>query len=113
MGTNYYAVSTKPTTAMAIHIGKSSGGWKFCFHSISCWENWADGKDVDTFPKMKAFLEDNVKAKKIVLMNEYDDIVDLDWFFKMVEEKQKEENDNNFTYQKNIDGYRFESGEFS
>ena len=29
MGTNYYAVSKKPTVAEPIHIGKSSAGWTF------------------------------------------------------------------------------------
>lgn len=113
MGTNYYAVSTKPTVMPPIHIGKSSMGWKFCFHEIGSFENWVDEKAINTFPQMKEFLESNIKAEKIVLMNEYDEVVDLEWFFEMVEVKQKEKNDNNFTYQRNVDGYRFDSGEFS
>ena len=34
MGTNYYAVKNKPTVSSPIHIGKSSMGWKFCFHRV-------------------------------------------------------------------------------
>lgn len=113
MGTNYYAVSTKPTVMPPIHIGKSSYGWKFCFHEIGSFENWVDEKAICTFPQMKKFLEDNIKAEKIVLMNEYDEVVDLDLFLNMVAEKQKNNNEDNFRYCKNIDGYRFESGEFS
>lgn len=112
MGTNYYAVSTKPTVMQPIHIGKSSLGWKFCFHEIDLFENWVDEKAIRTFPQMKKFLEDNIKAEKIVLMNEYNEVVDLNWFLEMVAKKQKDENDDNFTYSKNIDSYRFESGEF-
>ena len=34
MGTNYYAVRTRPTTDEPIHIGKASLGWKFLFQAM-------------------------------------------------------------------------------
>ena len=37
----------------------------------------------------------------------------IDEFLALVESKQKENNPDDFTYSDNIDGYRFESGEFS
>ena len=43
----------------------------------------------------------------------YDEVVSLDEFLALVESKQKENNPDDFTYSDNIDGYRFESGEFS
>lgn len=38
MGTNYYAVSKKPTVTSPLHIGKSSCGWKFLFHEVNKWD---------------------------------------------------------------------------
>ena len=49
-------------------------------------------------------------------MNEYDEIISFDDFVAMVEAKQKDEhnlkNKDNFTYARNVDGYRFSDGEF-
>lgn len=111
MGTNYYAVSKRPTVFSPIHIGKSSMGWKFLFHRVSCWENWVDDSDINTYPQWIEFLKKN--EDKVLIMNEYDEEVSLKDFVAMVELKQREENSYNFTYADNIDGYRFTDGEFS
>lgn len=113
MGTNYYAVKNKPTVSCPIHIGKSSIGCKFCFHRVDKWENYINDEPLNTFPQWKKFLEEQTSNGNIIIMNEYDKVVSLDDFLKMVEIKQKENNLDDFTYADNIDGYRFEDGEFS
>ena len=113
MGTNYYAVKNKPTVSCPIHIGKSSIGWKFCFHRVDKWENYINDEPLNTFPQWKRFLEEQTTNGNIIIMDEYDRAVSLDDFLKMVEIKQKVNNPDDFTYSDNIDGYRFESGEFS
>ena len=113
MGTNYYAVSSKPTVCHPIHIGKSSMGWKFCFNRVDVWDNYISDEPLNTFPQWKTFLEEQAAAGNIIIMNEYDEVVSLDEFLALVESKQKENNPDDFTYSDNIDGYRFESGEFS
>jgi hypothetical protein len=50
-------------------------------------------------------------------MNEYDEIVPFNDFIEMVEWKQKDsysrDNPGNFSYARNVDGYRFTDEEFS
>ena len=113
MGTNYYAVKNKPTVFSPIHIGKSSMGWKFCFHKVCSFEKHITEEPLNTFPQWKNFLEEQTANGNIVIMDEYDRVISLDDFLKMVEIKQKVNNPDDFTYSDNIDGYRFESGEFS
>ena len=113
MGTNYYAVKKEPTVLSPIHIGKSSMGWKFCFHKVCSFENYINEEPLNTFPQWKKFLEEQTSNGNIMIMDEYDRVVPLDDFLKMVEIKQKVNNPDDFTYSDNIDGYRFESGEFS
>ena len=113
MGTNYFAVSTKPTVCHPIHIGKSSIGCRFLFHRVDVYDNYFSNDPLNTFPQWKRFLEEQTSNGNIVVMDEYDRIVLLDDFLKMIEIKQKCNNPDDFTYSDNIDGYRFESGEFS
>ena len=112
MGTNYYAVKIAPTTFESewrIHIGKSSSGWLFCFH---------DCEYFHTYPQVKMWLHENVVIRKeYVLMNEYDEIVDVEDFIELVQSKQNDpncrKNPDNFSYEvRNIDGYRFDDREF-
>ena len=109
MGTNYYAVRVKPSVNdRAIHIGKASFGWLFCFH---------DCEHFHTYPQVKMWLHENVTLKKdYVLMDEYDRVVDVEDFIEMVKERQDDpkcrNNPDNFDYCRNIDGYRFSEGEF-
>lgn len=113
MGTNYYAVKNKPTIFSPIHIGKSSMGWKFCFHRVCSFENYISDEPLNTFPQWKKFLEEQTSNGNIVIMDECDRVISLDDFLKMVEIKQKENNFDDFAYADNIDGYRFTDGYFS
>ena len=112
MGTNYYAVKKEPTVLSPIHIGKSSMGWKFCFHKVCSFENYINEEPLNTFPQWKKFLEEQTANGNIVIMNEYDEIVELNYLLELIESKQSEDNPDNFTWSDNIDGYRFTDGEF-
>lgn len=113
MGTNYYAVKSTPTVDEPIHIGKSSMGWKFLFHEYE--DTWHDPPIVwHTFNQIKAWLEEYVEQKKeYVILDEYDRNVSLSEFLDIVKYKQEENNKDDFTYAKNVDGYRFVEGWFS
>ena len=113
MGTNYYAVSSKPTLCHPIHIGKSSARCRFLFHRVNVRDNYFSNDPLNTFPQWKKFLEEQTANGNIVIMNEYDKIVPLDAFLTLVERKQSENNPDDFTYVDNIDGYRFTGDEFS
>ena len=112
MGTNYYAVKKEPAVLSPIHIGKSSMGWKFCFHKVCSFENYINEEPLNTFPQWKKFLEEQTANGNIVIMNEYDEIVELNYLLELIESKQSEDNPDNFTWSDNIDGYRFTDGEF-
>ena len=112
MGTNYYAVKKEPTVLSPIDIGKSSMGWKFCFHKVCSFENYINEEPLNTFPQWKKFLEEQTANGNIVIMNEYDEIVELNYLLELIESKQSEDNPDNFTWSDNIDGYRFTDGEF-
>lgn len=51
-------------------------------------------------------------SKEYVILDEYDDIVSLDEFKALVDRKQNENNPDDFTYARNVDGYRFMDKEF-
>ena len=112
MGTNYYAVKKEPTVLSPIHIGKSSIGWRFMFHRVDVRDNYISDEPLNTFPQWKKFLEEQTANGNIVIMNEYDEIVELDYLLELIESKQSEDNPENFTWSDNIDGYRFTDGEF-
>ena len=117
MGTNYYVVPNRPSTREPIHIGKSSYGWLFCFQSQN--ETWYDPPIVwNTYDQVKDWLyKYTVEKQDFVIMNEYDEIVPYETFIKIVDDKQKDphniDNPNNFSYSKNVNGYRFNDGYFS
>lgn len=109
MGTNYYAVKIKPSLYnRVIHIGKSSFGWLFLFR---------DNEEFHTYPQFKKWLENNVDTGEYVLFDEYDEKVSKDDLLKLIDSKQNDENcknnTENFSYSKNIDGYRFSDRDFS
>lgn len=112
MGTNYYAHKVDPTpreSERVVHIGKSSSGWLFLFH---------DCEFFHTYPQVRRWLREHISLKKeYVLMNEYGEIVDVEVFIMLVQNKQNDRlcknNPDNFKYCKNIDGYRFQDGDFS
>lgn len=111
MGMNYYAVKKKPSINEPIHIGKSSAGWRFLFHEI---DGIADDWDlqINTYPQWKEWLEKHI-GKDYVILNEEDEMVKLNDLLKLIENKQKENNPDNFTNARNVDGYRFTRGDFS
>ena len=76
MGTNYYVASNLCECCdrydTEYHIGKSSGGWAFSFHGyrperLVSWQAW------------KEFLKDKV------IMDEYGERIDYDWFVHYIE----------------------------
>ena len=113
MGTNYYAVMKKPTIADPIHIGKSSNGWKFLFHIVPEHLNYISDEPLDTYSRWIKFLKEYTENDTIVIMNEYDEEVDLTDLIELVQRKQLEINEDNFRYCDNVEGYSFVRGDFS
>lgn len=113
MGTNYYAIPNRPSIREPIHIGKSSYGWKFLFRRRN--ERWNDPPVVwNTFNQVKDWLyKYTVESQLYVIIDENDEIIPFDDFIEFVESKQDVENEDNFTWADNVDGYRFTDGDFS
>lgn len=91
MGTNYYLRVQegekcdhcgRGETYKTMHVGKSSGGWKFCFDSN-------DG-DINSFEEWKQLIRENSEG----LYNEYGDQISPEHFFVLVDNKQR--NQDNF-----------------
>lgn len=104
MGTNYYAVKKKPRIIKIydkIHLGKSSAGWKFLFHEQEQYHN---------FEEFKNFILNN---DEYVIKDEYDRVIDPLELIKLINDKQKENNPEDFKYDKNVNGYRFNNHDFS
>jgi hypothetical protein len=116
MGTNYYAVKSKPTTSEPIHIGKSSMGWLFLFHEQR--DPWADDLiEWHNYDELKKWLyKHTVEEKDYVIINEYDEVISYDKFISFVDAKQNDEhcrnNPDNFMYCRNVNGYRFTDDDF-
>lgn len=116
MGTNYYAVKNGPSTKEPIHIGKSSYGWLFSFQAQN--EPWNDPPVVwNSITQVRDWLKKyTVDSNEYVIMDEYDDVISFDDFFAKVEAKQNDphckNNPDNFSYSRNVDGYRFTEGWF-
>lgn len=114
MGTNYYVVPNRPSITEPIHIGKSSMGWMFLFQDISepyrevpvVWHCYEDVEDW--------LYRHTVESEQYVIIDEYDEIISFDDFIELVAHKQEQFKDNpdNFTYCRNVNGYRFTEGEF-
>lgn len=116
MGTNYYVVKNGPSVQTPIHIGKSSAGWLFSFQSQN--EKWHEPPIVwNTYPQVKKWLKEHTVDKNdFVIMDEYDEIVSYDDFIDLVDSKQRDPvsqaNPDNFSYSRNVDGYRFSDEDF-
>ena len=81
MGTNYYAsINVCPTCDKPeeeVHIGKNSFGWQFHFHAN-------EAPPIRSKKEWKEFTaKDNVW-----IFDEYNELVEFDDFWEMVEEKQ-------------------------
>ncbi len=112
MGTNYYAVRTRPTCESPIHIGKSSIGWRFLFQSHD--ETWHDPPITwksydDVIGWLKKYTVDD---PKYVIIDEYDEVFSLRDFEDFIQRKQSLESDEMFINCRNVDGYRFSDREF-
>lgn len=111
MGTNFYAVRTRPTVEEPIHIGKRSCGWLFLFHGYN--DKCHDPPIIwNIYNQVKDWLYRNtVEKTDYVILDEYDKPAEFDDFFKMVDEwqndKDNQSNPDNFKYCRNVDGYRF------
>lgn len=104
MGTNYYAVKKKPRIVKVydnFHIGKSSLGWKFCFQEQEQYHN---------FEEFKEFILNN---KEWRIEDECGREIKPEELLDLIERKQKENNPDDFTYDKNVNGYRFCDTDFS
>ena len=104
MGTNYYAIKKKPRIVKIydeIHLGKSSIGWKFVFQEQEQYHNFEEFKD---------FILNN---NEWIIKDEYGKEISPKELLKLIEEKQKENNPDYFTWDKNVDGYRFTDKDFS
>ena len=114
MGTNYYVVPNRPSIAEPIHIGKSSMGWMFLFHDVN--EPYRDVPIVwHSYEEVKNWLQKyTVDTDEYVILDEYDRVVSLDELINRIQEKQIscKNNPDNFTYCKNVNGYRFTEGDF-
>lgn len=106
MGTNYYAVKIKPSVEEPIHIGKLSYGWRFLFQEQE--DTWRDVPVIwHSYPQVIDWLKKyTVDDPQYVIINEYDEIIDLQEFVDLVESKQSIKDDD--TWSKIVDGYRFE-----
>lgn len=112
MGTNYYAVRNRPSVEEPIHIGKASIGWKFNFQSHN--EQYHEPPIVwNTYDQVYEWLyKQTVESDNYVIMNEYDEMVSFDDLIKLIEDKQEEDNKDDFSYARNVNGYRFTDQEF-
>lgn len=112
MGTNYYAIKNKISLRpSSVHIGKSSLGHKFLFRGYSGEELGIDYEqlNISSVGDWKKYLYDN----ELVILDEYDEIISHKDFFDMVERMQLNENEDDFKYNGNVNGYRFDFREFS
>ena len=101
MGMNYYVQLNKCEKCKRydeIHLGKSSGGWRFSFQ-------YNDGKYYKNVNEMKEWLKDKI------IYNECDEEISYKEFWEMVKEKQK--NKIAINEKTLIDGYSFSNYEFS
>jgi len=109
MGTNYYVNNNYCEHCKRFddseHIGKSSFGWQFSFHATF---------EIKSYKQWLEYLEDKI------IVDEYGEIISLEDFKKMVEEKKDGKNhtiecksnpyDHSFL---DDEGYSFSEGDFS
>ena len=80
------------------------------FQEVNKYNSFDSNLEIHTFEQWEEFLKNN---KEIVILNEYDEEISVKDFLDLVSKKQKEENINNFSYAKNVNGYRFTDRDFS
>lgn len=108
MGTNYYA-HVNPCSECGkpeekLHLGKSSGGWKFCFRDR---DEYSDITEFQTF----------IRLDYVKLVDEYGREISPDDFMEKVEGKQDErshiESVDKTEDWRSVEGYEFFDREFS
>ncbi len=116
MRTNYYLrydICEKCNRYEELHIGKSSAGWKFLFHSIKKEDLTTD---LVTYDQWVDFLKITTENEGAKIFNEYGEEILLENFIKIVEMKQgeKEKDPSKWNlYYVDVRGYNFGSGNFS
>lgn len=110
MGMNYYVVSKTPSVIKKpIHIGKSSYGWLFLFHTTPYYHSYKE---------LKEWLQENVVKENsgLTIINEDDELITYEQLIQLIDSKQVDpfnyENPDNFLYCDNVEGYRFSSDDF-
>lgn len=100
-----------------VHIGKSSCGWLFGFQSQ---HTTLDGIPIvwNTYDDIKNWLNEYVEEKQMfIIQDEYGRKISVKRFIRLVDMKQQSKenlnNPDNFTYSRNVNGYRFNDGDFS
>ncbi len=90
------------------HIGKSSMGWLFNFQYQDEWHS---------YDEFKAYITNKEKMKELSIIDEYGEEFTPEAMLEIIDKKQADErnqkNPDNFTYNDNVNGYRFSSGDFS
>ena len=101
MGTNYFLYINKCDKCgrfTEIHIGKSSGGWRFVFQYIP-----------NAFEKVTDWMEATVHGE---IMDEYGHPCTFTEFWTTVDIKQKERSQSGLEGFRDVDGYDFLEGDF-
>ena len=92
----------------AKHIGKSSWGWLF---------NFQDQEEWHSYKQFKNYITNKENMKDKIIIDEDNEELTPKEMLKIIDDKQKDErnlsNPDNFHYCRNVDGYRFSSGDFS
>lgn len=90
------------------HIGKSSLGWLFNFQDQEEWHSYKEFKD---------YILNEELFKDKVIIDEYGEEFTPEKMIEFIDikqnDKRNQENPDNFKYCRNVDGYRFSSGDFS
>ena len=102
MGTNYFLHRNKCDKCGRydeVHIGKSSGGWRFVFHYIP-----------NAFEKVTDWMQAMADGQ---IFDEYGRLVSFNEFWTTVDIKQKELRQCGLQGFRDIDNYDFLEGDFS
>lgn len=90
------------------HIGKSSLGWLFNFQYQEEWSSYDQFKNFITSPE---------KMKGLTIVDEYGEGITPEKLLDLIDTKQNDQrnldNPDNFTYNDNVEGYRFTKNDFS
>lgn len=90
------------------HIGKSSYGWLF---------NFQDQEEWHTYKQFKEYILNKEIMQDKIIIDEDNQVISAKDLISKIDAKQNDpknlNNPDNFTYSKNVDGYRFSYSDFS